>query len=117
MVLRWSPAVTEVLDDILVALADPTRRAIVDQLARQPMRSGELAEALGSSPSAMSRHLQLLRRHGLVEERHDLEDARVRMYSLTEEPLRELSTWLEETRRFWSEQLGAFKDHVERSTR
>lgn len=117
MVLRWSPVVTEVLDDILVALADPTRRAIVDRLARQPLRSGELAEILGSSPSAMSRHLQLLRRHGLVEERHDLDDARVRMYSLAEEPLRELSTWLDDTRRFWNEQLGAFKDHVERSTR
>lgn len=108
---------TAVLDDILVALADPTRRAIVDHLARHPMRSGELAESLGSSASAMSRHLQLLRRHGLVEERHDLEDARVRMYSLTEAPLRELSTWIDETRRFWSEQLGAFKDHVERSNR
>lgn len=108
---------TEVLDDILVALADPTRRSIVDQLARQTMRSGELDEVLGSSPSAMSRHLQLLRRHGLVEERHDLADARVRMYSLAEEPLRELSTWLDEISRFWSEQLGTFKDHVERSTR
>ena len=114
MVLRWSPAVTEVLDEILVALADPTRRAIVDQLARKPMRSGELAEILGSSPSATSRHLQMLRPHGLVEERHDLKDARIRMYSLTEEPLRELSAWLDETRRFWSAQLGAFKDHVER---
>ena len=41
----------------------------------------------------------------------------VRMYSLAEEPLPELSTWLDETRRFWSEQLGAFKDHVEQSTR
>jgi len=117
LVLRWSLVVNEVLDDILVALADPTRRAIVDRLARQPMRSGELAEVLGSSPSAMSRHLQLLRRHGLVDERHDLEDARVRMYSLAETPLRQLSAWLDETRRFWSEQLGAFKDHVEQSTR
>jgi DNA-binding transcriptional ArsR family regulator len=117
LVLRWSPDVTEVLDDILVALADPTRRAIIDRLARRPMRSGELAEVLGSSPSAMSRHLQLLRRHGLVEEQHELADARVRMYSLAEEPLRELSTWLDETRRFWSEQLVAFRNHVERSTR
>jgi DNA-binding MarR family transcriptional regulator len=79
--------------------------------------SGELAEVLGSSPSAMSRHLQLLRCHGLVEERHDLEDARVRMYSLAERPLRELSTLLDETLRFWSEQLGASKNHVEPSTR
>jgi DNA-binding transcriptional ArsR family regulator len=104
---------TSNLDDILVALADPTRRAIVDELARHPMRSGELADRLGSSASAMSRHLQLLRRHGLVEERHDLEDARIRMYSLSERPLRELSAWVDDTRQFWAEQLRAFKDHVE----
>ena len=108
---------TIALDDILVALADPTRRAIVDQLARHPMRSGELAGRIGTSASAMSRHLQLLRRHGLVEERHDLEDARIRMYSLTEQPLRDLSDWIEETRQFWAEQLRAFKDHVEDSGR
>ena len=106
---------TEV-DDILVALADPTRRAIVDQLARRPMRSGELAERTGSTTSAMSRHLQLLRRHGLVEDHHDLEDARVRVYSLKEQPLRELSDWIKETREFWDEQLRAFKNHVEKGS-
>ena len=102
------------LDAIFVALADPTRRAIVDQLARNPMRSGELAARLGSSTSAMSRHLQLLRRHGWVEERHDLEDARVRMYSLNEQPLLYLSDWITETQRFWGEQLRSFKDHLEK---
>ena len=105
------------VDNILIALADPTRRAIVDQLARQPMRSGELAAHLGSTPSTVSRHLQLLRRQGLVEERHELEDARVRMYSLKEQPLRELSDWITETQRFWSDQLRAFKNHVEEANR
>lgn len=103
------------VDDILIALADPTRRAIVDQLARHPSRSGELAERIGCSPSTMSRHLQLLRRYGLVEERHDLEDARIRMYSLNEQPLRDLSDWIKETRRFWSEQLRSFKQHVDQN--
>ena len=105
------------LDEILAALADPTRRAIVDELARHPMRSGELAERLGSSASTMSRQLQMLRRHGLVEERHDLEDARIRLYSLNENPLRDLSDWLEETRRFWGEQLDSFRHHVEQRKR
>lgn len=104
------------VDDILVALADPTRRAIVDQLARHPMRSGELAERTGSSTSAMSRHLQLLRRHGLVDDHHDLDDARVRVYSLKDQPLRQLSDWIKETREFWDEQLGAFKNHVEKGS-
>ena len=101
------------LDDILAALADPTRRAIVDELARHPMRSGELADRIGSSTSTMSRQLQLLRRHGLVQERHDLEDARIRLYSLNEKPLQDLSDWLEETRRFWGQQLESFRHHVE----
>ena len=105
------------LDDILVALADPTRRAIIDELARRPMRSGELAERTGCSASTTSRHLQLLRRHGLVDERHDLDDARIRMYSLNERPLEDLSDWLTATRRFWGEQLEAFKDHVDESNR
>ena len=105
------------LDEILGALADPTRRAIVDELARHPMRSGELADRIGSSTSTMSRQLQLLRRHGLVDERHDLDDARIRLYSLNEKPLRDLSDWLEETRRFWGEQLDSFRHHVEQRER
>jgi DNA-binding transcriptional ArsR family regulator len=107
---------TAALDEILGALADPTRRAIVDQLARRPMRSGELAQQIGSSTSTTSRQLQLLRRRGLVEERHDLEDARIRVYSLKEQPLRELSAWLDETRRFWAEELDSFKHHLEPRT-
>ena len=101
------------LDEILAALADPTRRTIVDELARHPMRSGELSDRIGSSASTMSRQLQMLRRHGLVEERHDLEDARIRLYSLNEKPLQDLSDWLEETRRFWGQQLDSFRHHVE----
>lgn len=115
MVLCGSNQVSVDLDEILTALADPTRRAIVDELARHPMRSGELAERIGSSASTMSRQLQQLRRHGFVEERHDLEDARIRLYSLKDEPLRDLSDWLEETRRFWVEQLDSFKNHVEQN--
>lgn len=105
------------VDEILAVLADPTRRAIVDALARQPMRSGELAARTSSSPSSVSRHLQMLRRLGLVEERHDSDDARVRLYKLRTQPLGKLADWLEETQAFWREQLASFREHVERNSR
>jgi DNA-binding transcriptional ArsR family regulator len=104
--------VTE-LDDTLAALADPTRRAVVELLRRRPRRAGELAEQLDMQPPAMSRHLRVLRRHGLVEEEHGGDDARVRVYRLRPERFGELRRWLEDVERFWSGQLAAFKQHAE----
>ena len=77
------------------------------------MRAGELADATGLSPPAMSRHLRTLRDAALVEERHPPFDARVRIYALRTGALAELSAWLAETETMWSEQLAAFKAHVE----
>ena len=103
------------LDRILAALADPHRRRVVDLLREQPRRAGELAEAVGLAPPAMSRHLRTLRASGLIEESHPPFDARVRVYRLRPEPMAELKAWLEETERLWTEQLTAFKTHLERS--
>lgn len=103
------------LDATLAALADPMRRRVVDLLSQRPRAAGELADAVALSPPAMSRHLRTLRRSGLVEERHDGLDARVRVYSLRPEPMSELKKWLEETEALWSRQLLAFKAHVEKS--
>ncbi|HWD27771.1 MAG TPA: metalloregulator ArsR/SmtB family transcription factor, partial [Rhizomicrobium sp.] len=75
------------LDAVLAALADPQRRRVVDLLSERPRPSGELADAVGVSAPAMSRHLRTLRETGLVEERHDGLDARVRVYSLRPEPM------------------------------
>jgi DNA-binding transcriptional ArsR family regulator len=102
------------LDATLAALADPMRRHVVDLLSQRPRPAGELAAAAGVSAPAMSRHLRLLRQNGLVEERHDGLDARVRIYSLRPEPMTELKKWLEETEALWSRQLLAFKAHVEK---
>jgi DNA-binding transcriptional ArsR family regulator len=63
----------------------------------------------------MSRHLRTLRQGGIVEESHPDFDARVRIYALRAEPMIELMRWLEETERLWSEQLAAFKAHVEQA--
>lgn len=101
------------LDRTLAALADPHRRRVVELLRERPRRAGDLAAAAGLTPPAMSRHLRSLRRAGLVEETHPEFDARVRVYQLRPEPMVHLLRWLEETERMWSEQLAAFKAHVE----
>jgi len=105
------------LDQTLLALADPTRRGVIELLRRQPQRASELAEQLGMSRPAMSRHLKLLRKTGLVSENELDEDARVRMYRLERQPFAELSDWLSEVEAFWSDQLQAFKAHAEKRKR
>lgn len=102
------------LDRTLLALAEPTRRGVIELLRRQPQRASELAEQLGMSRPAMSRHLKLLRKTGLVSEDELEEDARVRMYRLEREPFTELRDWLADVEGFWGDQLGAFKAHAEK---
>jgi len=108
-------AAPALLDETLAALADPHRRRVVELLRERPHRAGELAQAAGLTPPAMSRHLRTLRRSGLVEEASPDFDARVRVYQLRPEPMVHLLRWLEETERMWSVQLAAFKAHVEGS--
>lgn len=103
------------LDRTLAALADPHRRRVVDLLRERPRPAGELAQALGLAPPAMSRHLRTLRESGLVEQSHPEFDARVRVYALRAGPMIELLRWLEETERLWSEQLLAFRAHLEKA--
>jgi DNA-binding transcriptional ArsR family regulator len=102
------------LDSTLTALAEPTRRGIVDLLSRRPYRAGELAEAFDMSPPAISRHLRVLRTRGLIEEARAEHDARLRVFQLRREPFTELSEWLTGVEAFWSEQLDSFKAHVAR---
>jgi DNA-binding transcriptional ArsR family regulator len=103
------------LDATLAALADPTRRGVIDLLRRKPRRAGELADALSMSAPAMSRHLRVLRKAGLVDERELDDDARVRVYRLRPERFGALRTWLDQVEAFWGDQLGAFKAHAERT--
>lgn len=105
------------LDDILMALADPTRRGVIDLLRVEPRRAGELATALDVTPPAMSRHLRVLRTSGLIEDERTEHDARVRMVRLRREPFTRLSTWLGQVERLWTDQLAAFKRHAERTSK
>lgn len=105
------------IDATLAALADPTRRSVVELLRGEPRPAGDLARALGASPAAMSRHLRVLRESGLVEPGVDRADARLRVYRLRPEPFGELRRWVEEVEAFWGAELAAFKEHVEKVSR
>jgi DNA-binding transcriptional ArsR family regulator len=103
------------LDRTLLALADPTRRRVVDLLRRKPQRAGDLAAALSVSAPRLSRHLRVLRNSGLIEDRGGEHDARVRVYRLRPERFVIVRAWLEEVEAFWAAELSAFKTHAERT--
>ncbi len=105
------------IDATLAALADPTRRHVVELLRERPRRAGELAADCTISGPAMSRHLRVLRSSGLVEVEEDRidQDARLRVYRLRPEPFVVLQAWLDQMQAFWADQLDAFKAHVERT--
>ena len=104
---------TAAIDRTFAALSDPHRRRAVELLGERPRRAGELAEALGLAPPAMSRQLRLLKQSGLVEESHPDFDARVRIYALRDGAMEELKDWVAKTEAMWVAQLAAFKAHVE----
>ena len=107
----------ESLDRTLYALADPTRRGVIDLLRKKPRKASDLADALDVSRPAMSRHLRVLRKSGLVREGGHEDDARLRIYRLERARFDDLESWLEEVRGFWEHQLSAFKAYAEQGGR
>jgi DNA-binding transcriptional ArsR family regulator len=105
------------VDRTLAALADPTRREVVELLRKKPRRASDIAEALSMSRPAMSRHLRFLRKTGLVTKDDVEDDARVRMYRLKREPFTQLRGWLDDVEGFWNVQLASFKERAERKRR
>src|SRR5580704_18034441 len=92
------------------ALADPTRRAVLDLLRRGSQPAGQIAEAFPVSRPAISKYLRLLRRAHLVREHRE---GRNRTYHLNPEPLRAVDSWIEQYRSFWSASLTNLKAFVE----
>ena len=90
--------------DTLAALADPTRRRIVELLAVRERDAGEIGSHFTVSQPAVSRHLRVLREGGLVRVRPQ---AQRRLYSLEPGPLEELDAWLDRYRGFWQQRLDA----------
>lgn len=96
------------MDAILQALADGSRRTVLEILRDHPATAGELADALPIARPGVSRHLRVLREAGLVDVR---QDAQRRIYSLRPEPLAEVDDWLGEYRALWQGRLDAL--HIE----
>jgi DNA-binding transcriptional ArsR family regulator len=103
-------SVTYVPEATFQALADPTRRAVLDLLRRGAQPAGQIAEAFPISRPAISKHLRQLRRARLVVEHRR---GRHRYYQLNAEPLKAVDSWLEQYRRFWQVNLANLKAFVE----
>lgn len=98
------------LDLTFGALADPIRRAILARLARDEATVGELARPFDVSRPAISKHLRVLERAGLVQRTRD---GRVSRCELDAEPMREAADWIERYREFWEEQLDSLARYLE----
>jgi len=92
------------------ALADPTRRAVLDLLRQGSQPAGRIAKAFPVSRPAISKHLRLLRHAHLVQQRRE---GRHRFYQLNPDPLKAVDSWLEQYRLFWSTSLANLKTFVE----
>jgi DNA-binding transcriptional ArsR family regulator len=103
--------------DVFEALADPRRRQVVQMLSSRPHRAGELADAAGMSPPAMSRHLKTLLDAGLVEDERVRDDARLRVFKLRPQSLVAVQAFLDQLHAEWNTQLRSFKRHVEANQR
>ena len=95
---------------IFEALADPTRRRILDLLRERPHLVGELVDQLKISQPLMSKHLRVLREVGLVQVR---QEAQRRWYELRPEPLAEVDTWLTAYRHLWEARLDRLDGYLQ----
>ncbi len=96
--------------DVFHAVADPTRRAILDRLRGSGVAVAELAAGFDMTRPAVSKHLRVLREAHLV---HEERDGRQRVYRLNPGPLRDVSQWVESYRTFWATNLLSLKRHLE----
>jgi DNA-binding transcriptional ArsR family regulator len=103
-------SVTRSTDTTFSALSDPTRRAVLDLLCHGSQPAGRIAQAFPVSRPAISKHLRLLRRADLVQERRE---GRHRVYHLNPGPLQAVDVWLNQYRVFWQSQLSSLKAFVE----
>lgn len=96
------------LTDILTAISHPTRRAIIGQLANGPARFLDVAKPFDTALNAVTKHLKLLERAGLIERR---KQGREVLISFRADPLREVAGWVHHYERFWNKQLDEFEQH------
>jgi DNA-binding transcriptional ArsR family regulator len=105
------------LDETLTALADPTRRELLQRLAQRPHRAGELAAGFAVSRPAICKHTRVLKRAGLIRARRN---GREQIYELApsgSQAIEDLIETLEQVGRFWDTALDAFKRYAEKEKR
>ena len=95
------------LSDVLTAISHPSRRAIIGQLAHGPARFTDIAKPFDLALNAITKHLKLLERAGLISRE---KQGREVLISLRPEPLRLVSGWVHEYEQFWSERLDQFEE-------
>ncbi len=98
------------LDRTFSALSDPTRRAILARLTRGPASVGELAGPFSISLPAISKHLRVLEKAGLITQR---KEGRMRRCSLAAVPLEDAARWIESFRDFWEGRFDALAEHLD----
>ncbi len=99
------------LSTTFAALADPTRRVILERLSRGEATPGELARPLRISWPAVTRHLRVLERAGLLQRRRN---GRNHLLTLEPEPIKQADAWIATYRRFWEESFNSLADYLER---
>jgi len=97
------------LDEVFSALSDPTRRAILERLARGEATVNELVAPFNLSQPAISKHLKVLERAGLVSRRREAQSRPVRLNAA---PLSDAARWIGDYRRFWEESLDQLEVYV-----
>ena len=102
------------MDAVLHAVADQSRRTVLDILRAHPATAGELADALPIARPGVSRHLRVLREAGLVDVR---QEAQRRIYSLRPDALAEVDEWLGSYRALWQHRLDALHTEISRGKR
>ena len=96
------------LTDVLTAISHPSRRAIIGQLAMGPARFTDVARPFDTALNAVTKHLKLLERAGLIERK---KQGREVFISFRGEPLRQVAGWVHEYERFWNERLDQFQQY------
>lgn len=99
------------LDGVFHALANPTRRRVVERLSQGPVAASVLAEPFAMALPSFMQHLQVLEGSGLVT---SVKPGRVRTFRLAGAPLAQAESWLERTRRLWEARLDQLDDYVVR---
>ena len=110
----WCNIMMDRLTDVLTAISHPTRRAIIGQLANGPARFLDVAKPFDTALNAVTKHLKVLERAGLIQRRKQGREVYI---SFRGEPLREVAGWVHEYERFWNERLDQFQQYFKHKTK